>query len=81
MRLTIGDDEFVRLAKLLNLSLLVHPVGLLVVNEEVGRAGAADPLVKNRLVGLLLKGLLLTNFMKFKLNAGRYEREAAYFAP
>ena len=38
--LTVGDNELVRLAKLFNFTLLVHSVGLLVVDEEVGGAGA-----------------------------------------
>ena len=37
--LTVGDNELVRLAKLFNFTLLVHSVGLLVVDEEVGGAG------------------------------------------
>lgn len=45
--LTIGDDEFGGLAELLDLTLLVHLVGLLVVDEEVGGALAAEPLVEN----------------------------------
>ena len=56
--LTIGDDEFVGLAKLLDLTLLVHSVGLLIVDEEVGGAGTAHPLLENLLVWRLVEGLL-----------------------
>ena len=56
--LTVGDNELVRLAKLFNFTLLVHSVGLLVVDEEVGGAGATGPLVVQSLVLRFLKGLL-----------------------
>ena len=46
------------LAELLDLSLLVHLVGLLVVDEQVGGALATDPSLQDLLVRLLLKGLL-----------------------
>ena len=57
-RLTIGDLELGGLAELLNVALLVELVGLLVVDEEVGGAGATGPLVVQSLVLRFLKGLL-----------------------
>ena len=52
------DDKFVWLAKLVNVALLVHLVGLLVVDEQVGGALACHPLVQQGFVRLLLEGLL-----------------------
>ena len=59
MQLTIGDEEFGRLLfQLFDLALLVHPIGLLVVNEQLGGALAAHPFVEELLVISFLKGLL-----------------------
>ena len=58
--LTVSDKEFLGLAELLDLALLVHLVGLLVVDEEVGTALATHPLVEDLLVRLFLERLLRT---------------------
>ena len=64
------DNKFSWLAQLIDIALLVHLVRLLVVDEEVGGALAACPLVKQSLVGLRVEGLL---HEKFKLELVSYE--------
>ena len=56
--LTVGDDKVFGLAERLNLALLVLLVGLLPVDEEVGRALTTHPLVENALAGLFSERVL-----------------------
>ena len=57
------DHKLVWLTQFVDVALLVHLVGLLVVDKQVGGTLACHPLVEHSLVGLLLEGLL----HKFKL--------------
>jgi len=68
--LAVSDKEFGGLAELLDLTLLVHLVGLLVVDEEVGRALATHPLVEDLLVRLLLERLAV---VLLEFEGGGYE--------
>ena len=54
--LTMSDKEFVRLALLLNLPLVIHPVRFLVVDEQRGGALARHPLLEQ--LSVLLERLL-----------------------
>ena len=80
-QLTIGDNEF-RCAALdfFGLALLVDPVGLLVVDEELGGALATHPLVKHGLVGRLIEWLLCKHDDEIQIRGRvRYGHDCATF--
>ena len=81
-KLTIGDNEFGRAAlDFLGLTLLVDPVRLLVVDEQLGGALAAHPLVEHGLVGRLFEGLLRTRTYEIQIRGrfGYVSRDCATF--
>ena len=81
--LTIGDNEFGGAAlDFLGLALLVDPVRFLVVDEQLGGALAAHPLVEHGLVGRLFEGLLRTRTYEIQIRGrfGYVSRDCATFA-
>ena len=67
----MSDDELGGLTKLVNIPLLVDPVGLLIVDEHVSGAIATHPLFVNIFVRFLFERLLL----KIQISHFRYITE------